>query len=276
LRVQLDLQYNVIGLQPTQSRTGVSTMTANQNEHRVSPLIVISSVFREPVYVHQTLASLFMSDPSVHKSHVHLMVGGPDADYLRDYAHHPNLTVHRWTDSDAKTADGWWVHRLAAYNYWRCLTVDGSGHSGLCVCEDDVVFRAGFATKLAATIREIEEQHSQSKYVLAAYAPYSFNSHNQDSSGRRFCRYPANDFYGSQCVYYPASVLAELAAYLYDGAVERAVAPYDIVIKEFCRQTDCLLACTPSLTQHIGRVTTGLGNFHTSPTFEQEWGPAAD
>jgi hypothetical protein len=234
------------------------------------PLIVIMSVPREPVYIHQTLASLFMSDPLVHKTRIHVMVDAPDAAYLENYAHHPNLTVQPLTPTEVEQTEAYWVHRRHAHNYHRCLAMSCEGHSGLCICEDDLVFRHGFLTKLVATIAQLEVEHPLEKYVLAAYAPYDFGLDRAAGRIQSFCGYPAAGFYGNQCLYYPRTVLDDLAPLFYEQAVRRAVAPSDMVVKEYCRQSAVLYACTRSLAQHVGRVTTGLGNFHDSPTFAAE------
>ena len=235
------------------------------------PLIVVMSVAREPAYIHQTLASLFMSDRLVQSAPVHVMVGGADVSYLADYSHHPNLIVHPLPAGETDKVSSWGVHRRHAYNYHRCLAMPGDDSPGLCVCEDDVVFKPGFLAKLAATIAEMEQNCGLNRYVLAAYAASRPDTARLLPSGSSFCKYPEENYYGTQCMYYPRAVLDELAPYFYDQAVEQTVAPSDMMIKAFCQQTSNLFACKRSLVQHIGRTTTGLGDFHTSPTFAAEW-----
>jgi len=232
------------------------------------PLIVVSSVPREPAYIHQTLASLFMSDPLVHRTRVHVMVDSPDASYLADYAHHPNFSALPLTADEARRTADYWVHRRCAHNYHRCLALPCDGYSGLCICEDDVVFCHGFLRELQKVIAEIEAKRYAKDYVLAGYTPYRFEPDGSQLDGRAYCRYRAADFYGNQCVYFPLRVLPKFAPWFYERAVEQAEAPSDMVLKEYCLHSAELLACRRSLAQHIGRITTGLGDFHTSPTFD--------
>jgi len=54
-----------------------------------SLLLTIITVAREPAYIHQTLASMFMADPLVHDlSAVHLVVDSNKSFYLDNYGQH--------------------------------------------------------------------------------------------------------------------------------------------------------------------------------------------
>ena len=70
-------------------------------------------------------------------------------------------------------------------------------------------------------------------------------------------------------MYYPDRVRRSLAEYLYGMGVAMYQRPYDRLVRDYIidkRLT--LLSTTPSLVQHIGVLTTGLGgNFHQSPSF---------
>jgi hypothetical protein len=230
--------------------------------------IAIATVPREPQYIHGTLASLFASDPYVHGvAGLHLLVGAPGEDYLDSYRHHRRIHIEPLSEIDARRSAAWTVHRKACLNHYRCLSLSLGEARGLCVCEDDVVFCDGFVEKLLATVREMEEVHGLRRYLLACYVPYRLDEPALHR-GKRFASYPAHGYYGSQCMYYPREVLAELAGKMDAEGVESPLQPADMIVKDFGIAIDGIYGTTRSLVQHVGRQTTGLGGFHASPTFE--------
>jgi hypothetical protein len=69
-------------------------------------------------------------------------------------------------------------------------------------------------------------------------------------------------------MYYPDSSRLAFADYLKAEGVDKYRMPYDIVLKEFLKRKNIpLFAAVPTLVQHIGKVSTGLGNFHNTEWF---------
>ena len=230
--------------------------------------IVISTVARQPEYVHTTLASLFASDPLMHRlCGVGLVVGGDDVSYLGPYGHHAGIDVYPLSHCDASLIRNWPTHRRFCHNYLRCLTLATGEAKGLCVCEDDVVFRDGFVSKLIRTVGEMEDEDGIAKYILACYVPYRLADDPSLRRGRYYASYFAPTFYGTQCVYYPATVLDDVAECMCRDGVENYKHPGDFIVRDYAHSINALYGTVASLVQHIGRVSTGLGRFHSSPTF---------
>lgn len=229
--------------------------------------LVIMTVDRPPhQYVHRTLASLFASDPLVHRlPPVRLMVGTNDASYLDGYRHHRRLQVRPLSDAEWEQVRGWTVHRRLNHNFHRCLTTDLGDAAGVCVCEDDLKFRDGFVSALLAAVGEVGQSHA--RYVLAAYAAYDLDREPAFARGEHYCSY-GHPFYGNQCVYYPRTVLAELAELVLEQGVRRYTEPADLLVKRLDERHQFLYATRRSLVQHIGEHSTGVGHHHTSPTFD--------
>jgi Mannosyltransferase putative len=267
----LNRDSGAVTLDPWQTIVPAVIPQRNQDRRTFTPdqlRIAIATVPREPQYIHSTLASLFASDPYVHGvAGLHLFVGAPDPAYLDPYRHHRQIRIEPLPESDALRSAGWTVHRKACLNHYRCLSVPLGNARGLCVCEDDVVFCDDFIEKLLAGVREMEEDYGLSRYLLACYVPYRLDEPALQR-GKRFASYPPHGFYGTQCMYYPKSVLAELAERVRKEGVESYTQPVDMIVKDFGIEIDGIYGTTRSLVQHVGRQTTGLGNFHTSPTFE--------
>ncbi|KAA3632497.1 MAG: PqqD family peptide modification chaperone, partial [Proteobacteria bacterium] len=153
------------------------------------------------------------------------------------------------------------THYRAFYNYWRIL----SHASRACVVlEDDVRLAENWYELLAYTIDEVERK--QNRYVLALYCCYEDSTESTSYTWR----YPAKNFYGTQGMFYPASIRSELANFLHQHGVRRFREPYDLAIKRFCIENQVpILACRRSLLQHTApRDSTGLGGDHQTSSFQ--------
>lgn len=243
--------------------------------------LVVMTVARQPSYLPQTLASLFLSDPLVRElPRIHLVVGSPDAGYLDDLAHHERLTVHRMGEEEWERIRGWGIHRRLAYNYWRCLSLPCAHLAGTCVCEDDVVFRDGFVVKLLQAVAEMRRD-GLTKYVLAAYSYYDYAADPSRRRGTYYCSYNAWHHFGNCCLFFSSAAQREAADEVLRRSVESPELPADLAIgrwgEELWRrgaggmyQTVC------SLAQHVGRTSGGTsGRYYRSPTFETPWPPPA-
>jgi hypothetical protein len=232
--------------------------------------LVVMTVNRTPAYVHSTLASLLASDPLVRGlPGVDLVVGSPDDGYLDCYRHHRWVRVHPLDPAEWARVRDWPTGRKFCHNYHRCLTTPLAGARGLCVCEDDVVVRDGFVSKLLAVVEEMERGHGLSEYLLACYVPYRLADQPDLRRGRLFASYHPPTFFGTQCMYYPRPVLGALQARVLRDGVERHTQPGDWVVRDYGAEINGIYGTVASLAQHVGRQTTGLGKFHTAPTFDQ-------
>lgn len=239
--------------------------------------LVLMTVARPVSYLPQTLASLFLSDPLVQElPKVHLVVGSPDAGYLEDLAHHERLTVHRMRAAEWERIRKWGVHRRLAYNYWRCLSLPSEHLAGMCICEDDVVFREGFVAKLLQAVGEMRRAGLE-KYVLAAYSYFDYAAEPSRRRGVYYCSCDASRHFGNCCLFFSPPAQAEAADEVLRRGVERAELPADLVIGRYGdelwrRGEGGMYQTVCSLAQHVGRTSTGTsGHYYRSPTFDRPW-----
>ena len=239
--------------------------------------LAIMTVARQANYLPQTLASLFLSDPLVWElARIHLVVGSPDVQYLEDLAHHERLTVHRMRAADWEGIRKWGVHRRLSYNYWRCLSLPSGHLAGMCICEDDVVFREGFVAKLLQAVGEMR-RHGLTKYVLAAYSYFDYAAEPGRRRGVFYTSCDALRHFGNCCLFYSPPAQAEAADEVLRRAVERNELPADLVIGEYGeelwrRGEGGMYQTVSSLAQHVGRTSTGTsGHYYRSPTFDRPW-----
>ena len=120
-------------------------------------------------------------------------------------------------------------------------------------------------------VEEMEDEHGLVKYLLACYAPYRLADNPSLKRGRYYVSYFAPGFYGTQCVYYPRCVLPDVSKMVWERGVVAHKKPGDMIVKEYAVAINGLYATIRSIAQHIGSKSTGLGNFHCSPTFDEEF-----
>ena len=69
----------------------------------------------------------------------------------------------------------------------------------------------------------------------------------------------------TQAMYFDATLAQGLGAYILLRLHEK---PYDLLLGDFVRNNRLLLGYAyPSMVQHVGESTTGLGEFHQSSCF---------
>lgn len=149
--------------------------------------------------------------------------------------------------------------RRCCANTWQALA---GAHPGMDVLllQDDVELSCAWPQHLRFRARAAEAKHGK-KFILALYAAYRF-------PGRHIADYPARMYYGNQAVYFPSFVASEYAAFLWAHGVEQSRYPDDLALQAYATQAHVpIVVALPNLAQHVGRVTTGLGRFHSSPTF---------
>ena len=142
-------------------------------------------------------------------------------------------------------------HRDSQYNYARALFNTKSG----LIIEDDVRLSRYFDTALIEVINDIPTE----RYAVALYSCYSWT---QYSKYETIAEYPIDMFYGTQAMLYDLETAKEFGAYLLENIGRE---PYDLALKTFIKTVNpevVLYASKLSLVQHIGDVSTGLGNGH--------------
>lgn len=244
---------------PRRKRTQISQETAAE----ARPIdIAVSTVFRTPSYISRLISSLRTD------LRVRLIVGSLEMGHLADYRTSASIQIMPPEKPEWLAFKAAGVHHRAMWNYWRALKL-GKSHRrarGLVIFEDDVVLARGWQDYLQAAMARIERHHGQD-FVLSLYAAYRFEP---DSKYAKYAAiYPATRFFGTQAVYYPDAVRREFAAFLRYYGVKKNTMPYDLLLKKFLIAAGIPLFNTcPSLAQHIGEVSTGLGRFHRAGQFK--------
>jgi hypothetical protein len=234
-------------------------------------VLAVMTVDRDPPYVHQTLASLFACDPMVHDvSPVHVVVGTSNTKYVQNYQHHRAISLHPLDQAEQDRIAGWSPHRRFCHNYVRCLSLPIPEAGGICVCEDDVIFRDLFVQRLLKAIRELEENVKERDYCLALFTDCDLEQNTSFYRGRFYCSY-GWPFHGTQCMYYPAAVAATLRDYIQQRGVDRQEDCGDLLVGRL--YGDRMYASPRSLVDHVGEVSTGLGGAPRSPTFRRPYRP---
>jgi hypothetical protein len=227
---------------------------------------VFSTVDRQENYLEATLAS-FSEEQPISPSHpVTLVLGSPSTAQLKGYLSHPGVQIvamgpHTWA----------WIgknnlrHR-ATWNYYRCLTHDHRGKRGSLVFEDDVHFARGWRRRLDASISQLEHDYNED-FVLSIYDPWV----HQFPSDSLYAEYQREHFFGTQAMYFPAKTRERFAKYLKRHGVAANEGHYDHILRDYVlKEGLMILASTPSLVQHTGQKTTGLGCWHKAPNFVED------
>jgi len=234
-------------------------------------VLAITTVDREPQYVHRTLASLFAADSLAHDLHsVHLVIDTCDVGYLQDYRHHERLSFHPLRQSERDRMKDWTPHRRCCHNYMRCLSLPIPEGGGVCVCEDDIVFRDQFVHRLLGTVDELEEHTGANDYCLSLFTDCDLEQSASFYRGRYFCSYGWS-FHGTQCMYYPRRTAESVREYIREHGVDTFDDCCDLLIGKL--YADKMYASPRSLADHIGTASTGLGGSPPSPTFHRPYVP---
>lgn len=227
--------------------------------------LIISTVCREENYLDATLKSLNTDQPININTPLSLVVGSPDTTYLNHHQSCPGVTVVEMGPNIWAWIKNNSVFHRASWNYYRCLTQCVRGTRGALIFEDDVQFAHGWRPRLDCTLTTLEERYG-TDFVLAVYAPLELAFH-----GQLYAEYPRRRFFGTQGVYYPAKTRDRFAKYLKAHGLVANKKGYDYLLRDFLLQADLpLFATTPSLVQHIGKKTTGLGVWHQAPGFMED------
>ncbi len=228
--------------------------------------LVITTVSRPESYLESTLHSLSCEYPFHPQHPVSLMVGSPETAYLAPYRSQPGITIVEMGPNAWAWIKNNSLRHRATWNYHRCLMQSSGGERGTLVLEDDVRFACGWRRRLDTTIAALEDRFG-SRFVLTIYAPWKY----RQKESHLYAEYPRENFTGTQGVYYPAKMRQEFAKYLKVKGVIGNKNHYDYLLRDFLIQEDIpLFATSPSLIQHMGRNTTGLGVWHEAPGFVED------
>jgi hypothetical protein len=222
----------------------------------------ITTIARQPVYIHDLIASLRPDLP------LRLIVGTPDRAYLEKYSDNPFVEIIESPAEEWRSFENCSLHHRASWNYWRTLAFGSKSSSskGLVVLEDDVIPACGWESRLYEIIDQIESRH-KGLYALALYTSAGLPRPLDERT--YYVPYLIEFFYGTQAMYYPNPVRAGFADYLKSKGVDSFVIEYDLLLKEYLYAADIpLFAAIPSLFQHVGRISTGLGYFHQAQEFQ--------
>lgn len=228
--------------------------------------LVVTTVSRPESYLDSTLQSLSCEYPFHPQQAVNLMVGSPETAYVTRYRTQPGITITEMGPTTWAWIKNNSLQHRATWNYHRCLMQSTGGERGSLILEDDVRFACGWRARLEVTIAGLEEKFGM-RFVLAVYNGYGW----QPQENRLYAIYPREQFTGTQGVYYPAPMRQEFAKYLKVKGVIGNKNHYDYLLRDFLIQEDIpLFATVPSLIQHMGRNTTGLGVWHEAPGFLED------
>jgi hypothetical protein len=147
-------------------------------------------------------------------------------------------------------------HRDSQYNYSVALrqTVDGL------IIEDDVKL----CRKFDQYLNKVKSDIPTPRYALALYSCYNWN---HISNRLTIAEYPIDSFYGTQAMLYDIETARGFGEYLAQNIGKE---PYDLALKTYIKEVDpevVLYASKLSLVQHIGDISTGLGNGHKAFNF---------
>lgn len=258
--------------------------TSSAQEIRSFDTIAIISIDRkspgEP-YLYKTLRSLFEELPQ--DVPVNVLVGNSDVTYVS-----PKELVARLGERNAARVHifatppeaelfltkhfsrmGW-----ATWNYGRALR-SYRGKSHLLLLEDDVVF-----SQISLPVLERWTQAGIPP-VMSLYNYYCEllpGASENPKETMKVLAYPARaldwEFARTQAMIYDASVARDIGNYL---SVRIEKRPLDLMVDEWMRQHDIVLGfAQPSVVQHIGVESSGLGARHQSRCFNSVFGHSSD
>ncbi|BDI30817.1 hypothetical protein CCAX7_28680 [Capsulimonas corticalis] len=231
--------------------------------------LAISTIWREENYLDATLRSLSREYPISRERSVSLVVGSPVTLHLDHLRPMPGITVVEmgptvwsWIKNNA-------VRHRATWNYYRCLNEPIGGKRGTLLLEDDIRFAHGWQARLLDTLSVLEDRYGDN-FAVSLYCPQSFALAGC-AHGELFVSYPYDKFYGTQAMYYTAKMRHGFRTYLRKHGLARNDAPYDILLRYYLTQEGLpLFATSPSLVQHMGKQSTGLGGWYESPSFMED------
>ena len=223
----------------------------------------ILSINRKPNYIHQSLASLFISG---FNKEVNILVGDQDIFYLENYKQNKKIKIKPM--SDWEKIKNWSPERKTSYNWIRGI----EGPNNYLIIEDDTIFHDDIIKKIEIIKEEIEKKNV--KYILTLYHVLKMKSEKSYIECNEVCE--------AHCVWYPETVILSLRDYINKMSIIDCAktytqnrkprihdAPGDWLITRFAKEQNIpIFTPTRSLAQHIGHNSTWQNpEFIQSPTF---------
>lgn len=247
----------------------VSAQCADLEQIDCVTVLSVERSYVQHQYVYDTLRSVLATFPA--QVHINIAVGNAQSEYLcaqrleAEVGSHHARQLHVWATGPGEAAalNAFPVHRRATWNYARALR-SYQGTRGLLLLEDDIVWSVGglerFDWWLSGRRLPIVSLYNR----FAPPWPPGKGIQVADLVTVNLARArPA--FTSTQAMYVDASIARALGDYL---LLRMHTMPYDLLINAFIRQHQLWVGHTyPSLVQHVGNVTTGLGEFHQSRCF---------
>lgn len=216
--------------------------------------LVFLTAPRTPLYLHQTLASMYLADPDASCWNVWLLVdNAPDKSFIEGYLHNKRVNLLRTRPDDALLPTG---QRIVT-NFARMLR-EMPKDEPLVLAEDDIVFRDGWVDTLDVAVEACEAQDD--RFILSGYACYWLTEKPVAKMS------PFHEaFYGAQLLYLPASIREDLADYM---LAHKDQAFGDILIQRWAQDSMVpIFATVPSIVQHMGHVSGANTPAHQSRMF---------
>lgn len=198
-----------------------------------------------------------------------VFVGSLETGYLANLQAEPSFSLRVPTAAEGKVLKALSVFQRATWNYWRALACipDSDERDGILVLEDDVLPASGWLEHFRTSLSAVMSAESPG-YILGLY---SSRRHAATKGDKPYTTYPTHLFAGTQAIYYPEQIRHNFAAFLQEHGVKMNEAPYDMLLAEFAARNSIPIFLTiPVLVQHIGKISTGLGEFHEAPGFQPE------
>ena len=220
--------------------------------------VAIITVQRQEAYIHTTISNLkktgFFDD---HKAPVRLHVGSSVTSGLRRYKGDRRFTVECVGSGDEQHMSRLKLWQRQGMNYSRCLR-GMKGDESILLLEDDLDFADGWYGWMLDAIKEIRKTYR--KWILTLCC-FSYEPKRRYDRGARWFPNAAPWWCGGACgIVYPADLAREFSSYLYDHLVTKDELPTDLLIHRWAKETGVQFCATaPSIIQHIGAVSTGLG-----------------
>ena len=230
--------------------------------------VVVCTIWREGNYLEETLNSLSLEHPLNADCPVSLVLGSPLSAYV-DHYRQSGISIVDMGPSTWSWIENLALRHRATWNYYRCLTQPAGGSGGTLVIEDDIRFARGWLSRLTATLAALDEA-AAGDFALSLYCPADFPLEAY-LRGQLYAEYPLERFYGTQAVYYTAKTRRGFGAFLKKHGVVANQAPYDILLRYYLYEAGLpLFATAPSLVQHMGKQSTGLGGWYEAPSFMED------
>jgi len=236
-------------------------------------IFTIPTIYRDKEnYLYQTLDDAIEKDVTcLNNNHFDLFIGNRTklnelVDNIWDtkFAHKcftfqiNHLTSFEWAMIEDRT-----VNVRFNMNFMRCMSA-AEFTEDILYFEDDILFAKNWYTKLMEYIEILDRQYNK-RYILSLYAPFQF------SHKRLVDEIPFGHYYGTQSVY----IKKEFQKGLYDKIFKDGIVNFkhqaDLLLGEYAYENNIPVLClTTSLVQHLGKESTGLGNFHSTNNFKLE------